>query len=68
MFARIWTAQNRIEFMRALVIALAAAAVLTACTTAEWTATGTHDGAYEGQRLNDIRNERRRRLLSSDER
>ena len=68
MFARTWTAKNRIELMKALVVALAAAAALTACTTAEKTATGTHDGAYEGQRLNDIRNERRRKLLSSDER
>jgi major membrane immunogen (membrane-anchored lipoprotein) len=68
MFARTWTAKNRIELMKALVVALAAVAALTACTTAENSATRSGDGAYEGQRLNDIRNERRRRLLSTDER
>jgi len=66
MLARIWTAQNRIEFMRALVIALFAAAVLTACTTAEKTATRTGDGAFEGQSLNEIRSERRERLIYGD--
>ena len=50
-----WTAKNRRELMKALVIVLVAAAALTACTTTENTASG--------QNLNDLRTERREAMI-----
>jgi hypothetical protein len=50
-----WMAKNRIELMKALVIALVAAAALTACTTTENTASG--------QNLNELRTERREAMI-----
>jgi predicted small secreted protein len=50
-----WTAIKRRELMKALVIALVAAAALTACTTTENTASGRD--------LNELRTERREAMM-----